>query len=96
MQCPRSIQGTKDADNHWYHLLKAKLQDLGMTTSTYVYGGFVWYWKQNTCISILETNDLLMASNTDDPFHHLTTELHKLFDLTCIQGSALKFLNLFD
>jgi hypothetical protein len=89
-----SIQGTKDAGNHWYHLLKSKLQDLGMTTSALDHGVFVWFWKQHTCLSILETDNRLMASDTDEPFHHLTTGLRKMFDLSCCQGSVLKFLNL--
>jgi hypothetical protein len=94
IQCLHSIQGTKDSGNRWYHLLKSKLQDLGMTTSTLDHGVFVWFWKQHTCLSVLETDDLLTASDTDEPFHYLTTELRKMSDLTCCQGSVLKFLNL--
>jgi hypothetical protein len=94
IQCLHSIQGTKDASNRWYHLLKAKLQDLGMTTSMLDHGVFIWSWQQHTCLSVLETDDLLMALNDDAPFHHFTTELHKMFDLTCCHGSVLKFLNL--
>jgi hypothetical protein len=65
-----------------------------MTTSTLDHGVFVWYWKHYTCLSALEIYDLLMASEDDTPFHHLTTELCKMFDLTCKKGSVLKFLNL--
>jgi hypothetical protein len=94
IQCLRSIQGTKDAGNRWYHLLKAKLLELGMTTSTLDHGIFIWSWQHHTCLSVLETDDLLMASDDDAPFHHLTTELRKMFDLTCCHDSILKFLNL--
>jgi hypothetical protein len=35
-----------------------------------------------------------VASENDEPFHHLVTELRQMFDLTSKQGSTLKFLNL--
>jgi hypothetical protein len=35
-----------------------------------------------------------MASENDEPFHHLVNELRQMSDLTSKQGSILKFLNL--
>jgi hypothetical protein len=94
IRCLRCIQGTKDAGHHWYKLLRGKLCDIGMSTTTIDHGVFIWEWSNHFSVSILETDDLLMASDTDAPFHHLRAELQKMFDLTCKQGSILKFLNL--
>jgi hypothetical protein len=94
IQCLCIIQGCKDAGNRWYILLKTHLQDIGMQVSPLDHGVFIWKWKRYHSLSVLETDDLLMASDNDEPFLHLVTELRKMFDLTSKQGSVLKFLNL--
>jgi hypothetical protein len=68
--------------------------DIGFHISTLDHGVFIWKWKTYYSLSVLETDDLLMASENDEPFHHLVTELRQMFDLTSKQGSILKFLNL--
>jgi hypothetical protein len=65
-----------------------------MQVSPLDHGVFIWKWKHYHSLSVLETDDLLMASDYDEPFLHLVTELRKMFDLTSKQGSVLKFLNL--
>jgi len=94
IQCLCIIQGCKDAGNRWYILLKTHLQDIGMQVSPLDHGVFIWKWKHYHSLSVLETDDLLMASDNDEPFLHLVTEFRKMFDLTSKQGSVLKFLNL--
>jgi hypothetical protein len=64
-----------------------------MSPTTIDHGVFIWKWNNHFSISVLETDDILMASTTDAPFHHFKQELEKMFDLTCQQGSILKFLN---
>jgi len=61
-----------------------------MQVSPLDHGVFIWKWKHYHSLSVLETDDLLMASENDEPFLHLVTELRKMFDLTSKQGSVLK------
>jgi hypothetical protein len=85
IHCLCIIQGRKDAGNRFYTLLKAKLMDIGMHVATLDHGVFIWKWKTYYSLSVLETDDLLMASEKDEPFHHLVTELRQMFDLTSKQ-----------
>jgi len=94
IQCLRAIQGTRDAGNKWYTLLLKKLLSLGLTRCTIDHGVFLWTYNNIPSILVLETDDILMASANSEPFHHLKTELEKMFDLTTTTGSTLKFLNL--
>jgi len=75
IQCLRAIQGTKDAGNRWYLLLCRKLLDLGFKCTFTDYGIFTWDYNNELSIIIIETDDILMASETSLPFRHLEQEL---------------------
>ncbi len=94
IQCLKSIQGTCDAGRQWYHLLSGHFHELGMLRSCFDHGIFLWHWNNETCYIALETDDILMGCPTKAPFLHLKQELEKLFDLTCLEGHTLRFLNL--
>ncbi len=65
-----------------------------MLRSSIDHGIFIWKWNDETCYLALETDDILLACPTRAPFLHLKGDLEKLFDLTCSEGSILRFLNL--
>jgi hypothetical protein len=94
IQCLKSIQGTCDAGRRWYSLISGHFRELGMLRSSTDHGIFIWKWNDETCFLALETDDILMASPTRSPFLHLKADLEKLFDLTCSEGTILRFLNL--
>jgi hypothetical protein len=94
IQCLCAIQGTKDAGNKWYTLFRQQLLSLGMTRCAIDHGVFLWTFQTIKSLLVLETYDILMASENDIPFIHLKEELGKMFDLTTATGSTLKFLNL--
>jgi hypothetical protein len=94
LQCLRSLQGTRDAGRRWYSLLSGHFRELHMTRSHMDHGIFLWSWNNETCYIALETDDVLMASTTREPFLHLKHDLEKLFDLKVKEGSSLRFLNL--
>jgi hypothetical protein len=77
VQFLRCIHGTKDAGHRWYKLLCGKLCDLGMTTTTIYHKVLIWEWKNLFSVSVLETDDILMASTTDAPFHYFKLNLKR-------------------
>jgi hypothetical protein len=90
----KSIQGTKDAGRRWYQLLSGRFIELKMVRSSSDHGIFVWIIHNETLYLALATDDILVCSTTRQPFLLLKQELEKLFDLTCVEGNILKFLNL--
>jgi hypothetical protein len=65
-----------------------------MTRNTFEHGVFIWDWNNERSYLVLETDDVLMSSVTNGPFHFLQHELKKLLDFTCHEGNVRKFLNL--
>jgi hypothetical protein len=94
IQCLKSIQGTKDAGLCWYRLLTGVFRELDIKRSAIDHGIFIWIWQQETCYIALETDDILVASPTNNPFLYLKQELEKIFDLTVRMGTTLRYLNI--
>jgi hypothetical protein len=65
-----------------------------MVRSSSDHGVFVWKINNETTYLGLATDDILVCSESRAPFLLLKQELELLFDLTCSEGSIIKFLNL--
>ncbi len=59
-----------------------------MPNTTIDHGVFIREWNNSFSTTILETDDLIILSDSDDSFHHLKTELEKMFDLTSKQAHS--------
>jgi hypothetical protein len=94
LQCLKTIQGTRDAGQHWYKLISGCLYELNFIRCSCDHGIFILTTQAETCYIALETDNLLFISKTREPFLQLKTALKKLFNLTVCEGSILKFLNL--
>jgi hypothetical protein len=82
LQCLKAIQSTKDADLCLYHLLSGHLHEFGMTIFTLTY-------NSKLTILVLETDDILVACNDNDPFLHIKSDIETFFDVTSSVNSIL-------
>ncbi len=65
-----------------------------MIRSSSDHGVFFWHIINETTYLGLATDDIIICSESCAPFLLLKRELQLLFDLTCSDGSVLKFLDL--
>ena len=83
-------QGTKDAGNQWYILLKMVLEEYSLVRSTTDHGLFVKKIDEKHYLYIvIATDDLLAAFHSYNVFHDVVTYLKRFFVLSIQTGGVI-------
>ena len=95
VKCFNSNQGTRDAGNLWYCLIRGVLEKFGFIRSTVDHAFFVKALANNNHIYVsVATDDLLCSFPSWDVFTDFKSYLLQYFELSTQTGSVLKFLGI--
>ena len=90
-----SNQGTKDAGNLWYTLIKDIITKYGLVRCTVDHAYFVKQLEDGSFMLVsLATDDLLVSCRTYQIFNDFVLYLQQYFEVTVQDGQVLKFLGL--
>jgi hypothetical protein len=94
IQIFRSMQGKKDVDHQWYHLLKGSLGNIGLHHSVADHAIFTWKEPISELFCAIAMDDFLCLCDDSSQCIRLKTRLESIFEMTLQEGETLHVLNL--